>query len=115
MSILDKEFDGELLAQLNEKLAEAAKVMKEVNELRGKLGLDSLILTSWARDDLYRDIESQLDESEDEDIVQMNRREKSDLIYERIEQAQALYEQIKTDALEGQLNSAGWSTSSSYC
>ena len=115
MSILDKEFDGELLAQLNEKLVEAAKIMKEVNELRGKLGLDSLILTSWARDDLYRDIESQLDESEDEDIVHLNRREKSDLIYEKLEQAQALYEQIQTDALENELNSAGWSTSSSYC
>ncbi len=111
MSILDKEFDAEVLAQLNEKLAEAAKIMKEVNALRDKLGLDSLILTSWARDDLY----SQLRDEMDEDETINSDQERDDRIDEGMERAQSLYDQIKTSALEGQLNSAGWSTSSSYC
>lgn len=111
MSILDKEFDAELLEQLNTKLAEAAKTMKEVNALRSKLGLDSLILTSWARDDLYSEIRSRFDEDENISSDQ----EMDDLVDDKMAECEALYDRIKTDALESQLNIAGWSTSSSYC
>lgn len=108
MSELDKEFDAALLAQLNDKLAEAAKVMHEVNELRSKLGLDSLILTQWRREELYSEIKSKIEEEE-------NRRVDSREIYNRMEDYQSFYDQIKTDGLEREMNRAGWSTSSSYC
>lgn len=111
MSILDKEFDAEVLAQLNEKLAEAAKVMKEVNELRSKLGIDSLILTSWERDNLYSELQGKL--NEDENIS--SDQEYNDILDDKMAEYEAFYDRIKTGALEGQLNSAGWSTSSSYC
>ena len=112
MSILDKEFDAEVLAQLNEKLAEAAKVMKEVNALRDKLGLDSLILTVWARDDFRREIRSQIDDGE---LVVSDHNEMYELLDEKMDAAQARYDQIDTGPLERELNNAGWSTSSSYC
>lgn len=112
MSILDQEFDAEVLAKLNAKLEEAAKIMKEVNELRAQLGIDSLILTTWARDDFRREIRHQIDEGE---LVVSDHNEMYELIDERMDAAQSRYDQIKTDALESQLNNAGWSTSSSYC
>lgn len=111
MSILDKEFDAEVLAKLNAKLEEAAEVMKEVNALRSQLGLDSLILTSWERDHLYSELQSKFDEDENISSDQ----ELYDLIDDKMVEYEAFYGRIKTDALEGQLNSAGWSTSSSYC
>lgn len=107
MSDLEKDFEQHL-EQLNAKLAEAAKVMKEVNELRAKAGLESLIFSAWMREDAYRTIRNQIEEEE-------NRKPDSNEIYDRIEEMQARYEQIETGALENELNSAGWSTSSSYC
>lgn len=107
MSELDKDFEQHL-EQLNAKLAEAAKVMKEVNELREKAGLEALIFTQWMREDAYRSIRNQIEEEE-------NRKPDSDEIYERIEKLQETYEQIETSDLEREMNRAGWSTSSSYC
>lgn len=107
MSELDKDFEQHL-EQLNAKLAEAAKAMKEVNDLREKAGLESLIFSAWMREEAYTNIRRRIEEEE-------NRRPDSDEIYEKIEELQATYEQIDTSALERELNRAGWSTSSSYC
>lgn len=110
MSELDKEFDAALLEQLNEKLLEAAKAMKEVNEIRTKLGLDSLILSSWSRDDLYSEVERKFEEDES-----LHEDEIGDKIEEKMEEYQAFYDRIQTGPLESELGRAGWSTSSSYC
>jgi len=108
MSELDQEFDAALLEQLNAKLAEAAKVMAEVNALREKVGLESLILTSWRREDLYREIRDKIEEEE-------NREVDSSEIYDKMDEVAAFYETIQTSGLERELGRAGWSTSSSYC
>jgi hypothetical protein len=107
MSELDKDFEKHL-EELNAKLVEAAKLMKEVNDLREKAGLDSLIFSAWMREDAYRNIRNQIEEEE-------NRKPDSNEIYDRIEKLQETYEQIETSGLERELNRAGWSTSSSYC
>jgi len=107
MSDLEKDFDG-LVEQINAKLKEAAASLREVNELRAKAGLESLIFTSWQREEAYREIRNRIEEEE-------NRKPDSSEIYDEIEKRQELYERIDVRALENELGSAGWSTSSSYC
>ena len=63
MSDLEKDFDG-LVEQINAKLKEAAASLREVNELRAKAGLESLIFTSWQREEAYREIRNRIEEEE---------------------------------------------------
>jgi len=107
MSELDQEFDAALLEQLNAKLAEAAKVMAEVNALREKIGLESLIFTQWRREDLHRELRDKFEEE--------GRKVDSDEIYDKMDEISAFYDTIQTDGLEREIGRAGWSTSSSYC
>lgn len=99
MSELDKDF--ELVKQINAKLNEAAKALKEANELRAKAGFDAFIFTNWMREELsYKFRKEGVPNAE---------------LWDKIEEEQAKFEQFDTDALESQISSAGWSTSSSYC
>lgn len=84
---IDQEFD-ELVKQINLKLNEAAQALKEVNKLRSKADLKSLIDSSWIRVEISTDA------------------------YEEFE---LKIKNIDTSQLETELNKAGWSTSSSYC
>lgn len=111
MSELDKDFE-ETLKQLNAKLAEAAKVMEEVNELRAKAGLESLVFSAWMREEAYRKISREVNESVEAEDPDFDEDEAVDL---KMEEIQSRYDRIDTGALEGELNDAGWSTSSSYC
>ena len=107
MSDLDKDFEG-LVEQANAKLAEAAKALDEANELRSKAGFDSFIFSVWQREEAYRTIKNRIEEEE-------NRKATSEEIYDEIEKLQAKYEKFDVSELEGAMEDAGWSTSSSYC
>lgn len=107
MSELDKDFEG-LVEQINAKLAQAAAALAEANELRSKAGFDSFIFSVWQREEAYRSIKNRIEEEE-------NRKPDSEEIYDEIEKLQAQYEKFDVSELEGEMESAGWSTSSSYC
>jgi len=111
MSELDKDFDS-LVAQINTKLAEAADAMKEVNRLRVKAGLNSLIFSQWEREYIYEKVSREVNESEDSLHPDLDEDEIIDM---KMDEIAARYDRIQTDALEQELNQAGWSTSSSYC
>ncbi len=80
---LEAEF-GDTASQINRKIREATKALREVNRLREEANLPALFNSQWLRDegDCYL--------------------------------AQKL-EMIDVSDLETEINSAGWSTSSSYC
>lgn len=111
MSDLDKDFES-LVEQINAKLNEAAIAMKEANNLRIKAGLDSLIFSQWEREEAYRQISREVNESEEAEDPDFD---EDEVVQTRMEEVQAKYDSIDTDALERELNQAGWSTSSSYC
>lgn len=112
MNELDQEFDQALLEQLNAKLVEAAKVMAEVNTLRQQIGLDSLIFTQWERESLYEKVSREVNESEEAEHPDFD---EDQIIDMKMDTIAAKFDLIQTDALERELNQAGWSTSSSYC
>lgn len=121
MSNLDKDFDG-IVGQINVKLAEAASAMKEANVLRKKAGYLSLIFHQGMSETFYDRARDILDESgryDDQNLsgVALEEQEQRyDLeLEELIEAERAKYERFKVSALEEELHSAGWSTSSSYC
>jgi len=87
MSDLDKEFK-EVVIKINAKLAEAAAAVNEANRLAEEAKLPGLIFTQYVQEDL--------DNYECDDL-----REKFNL--------------VDVSDLEDALDSAGWSTSSSYC
>lgn len=89
MNKLNQEFNDTVEA-LKVKLQEAAKAMREANELREKANLPTLVMSVWVQDDLSNDECEELDAK-----------------------LKPLYNDIS--ALESELNDAGWSTSSSYC
>jgi len=111
MTDLEQDFDS-LLTQINTKLNEAADKLREVNELRKKAGLDALIFTSWEREEAYRRISRQVEESEEAQNEDFDIDEKVD---ELMDAEYRKYEAIDVRALERELSHAGWSTSSSYC
>lgn len=85
---LDEEFKS-YAAQINEKLAAAAALIREANELQEKAGLPMLIDSQFAKEDLDTDEEC-----------------------EKFEQRISL---IDSSELERALDQCGWNTSSSYC
>lgn len=107
MSELDKDFES-FLPQINAKLAEAAAAMKEVNRLRQEAGLESLIFTSWMRQEAWRNLNRQMDEMTEEEAEQFDIDAKMDEISDQ-------FAAIDVGPLESELSHAGWSTSSSYC
>ena len=90
MSELDKDFD-DVAAQINAKLEEAGKAMKEANELMEKAGIKTMFVHPDASI-YYYDIE------EDEEEAQEEMRDKLDIT-----------------PLFKELRRAGWSTSSMGC
>lgn len=102
MSELDQDFES-LAAQINVKISEAAKALREANELAEKAGLDGLIFTQWIGDDMR----------------QSNRYAEKPKTKEEIQDAldslEQKYDLIHVRELESEMGSAGWSTSSSYC
>jgi hypothetical protein len=111
MSELNNDFDS-LVEQINAKLNEAATAMKEVNNLRRKAGLESLIFSQWEREEAYRKISREVNESEEAEDPDFD---EDEVVQTKMEELQAKYDIIDTNALERELNQAGWSTSSSYC
>jgi len=102
MSDLEQDFNS-LVVQINSKLNEAAKALKEANQLREKAGLRSLIFNAWEREEAYSRFNDQADEDENVDVDEL------------MDEEYKKYQSIDTNALERELGSAGWSTSSSYC
>lgn len=88
MSDIDKEFK-DVVNQINAKLAEAAASLKEANRLAQEAGIPALIDSQFVRENLS-------DEDEEETF-------------------EAVIDYIDVSALEHELDTAGWSTSSSYC
>jgi hypothetical protein len=101
---LEKEFEKTAEA-INAKVKEATEALKEANRLASEAGLPALIYTQWTReDDDYEYSEEELEELEsDEDwdgeATPLERK----------------INMLDVSELEGQLEQAGWSTSSSYC
>lgn len=108
MSDLDKEFE-KTIDLLNEKLGDAARALKDANELCKKAGFPSMILASWVRDDLYKKIKKELESS----LVDGENLDTE--ISEKMKDEEARYNLIDLSDLETQLGIAGWSVSSSYC
>lgn len=111
MSELDQDFES-LAEQINAKLAEAAEKLREVNELRVQAGLQSLIFSQWERDDVYRRISREVEESDEASNPDFD---VDEAIETKMEEYEAKYNAIDVSDLEEELGSAGWSTSSSYC
>ena len=96
MSTLDQEFQ-ETVEQVNAKLDEAAKALKEAAKLAKKAGFKhGIIFSQWARENEGIDWSA-----EDADDKYMALEEK--------------YGMIDVSALEGAMEEAGWQPSSSYC
>jgi hypothetical protein len=102
MSELDQDFE-KVAEQINAKIKEAAAALKEVNELREKAGLPSLIYSNFVQDDmLWQNRNSDNPLSRDELTMKM-------------EEVEEKLSKIDVGPLEAELGDAGWSTSSSYC
>lgn len=104
MAKLEKEFE-ETAKQINAKAKEAADALNEANRLAREAGLPSLIYGMFQReDDYYEYSEEELEELEtdeewDGEATPMERKIKM----------------LDLSDLEGAMEEAGWSTSSSYC
>lgn len=103
---LDKEFE-QMIDQINAKLAESAKALREANELAQKAGYKhGLINSQWVRE--KETINLNQEDFEDDDAYD----EAYDRAYEALEEK---YSSIDVSDLESAMEEAGWSTSSSYC
>lgn len=89
MSDLEKSWE-ETAKEINAKLKEATAALKEVNRLSGEAGVDFLFISQWAYDELS---------SEEVAALKIKLADIKDSVKE----------------LESQIDSAGWSTSSSHC
>jgi hypothetical protein len=106
MSQLSAEFE-QTIEQINAKLAEAAKALREANELAKTAGYHYGIINSqYVRE---------------QDFVQVNEEDFEDLdaydeACDRADEAmEEKYSSIDVSDLEAAMEEAGWSTSSSYC
>lgn len=104
MSELDQDFD-QLVGQINSKVREAAIALKEANRLAREAGLDALIYTQWTDDNSEEEMTDEEREARENDPEWDG--ESSPL--------KMKMDKIDVDALESAIQSAGWSTSSSYC
>lgn len=100
MSELESKFD-EVIAKINVKLKEAAAALRAANELSYEANLPGLIHTQFTDNSNFVD--------------SLNLKEDTEEYVEAIENLPAIMEKIDVSELEGELESAGWSTSSSYC
>jgi len=106
MSDLEQDFD-KVAEQINAKVKEAADALREANRLADEAGLPSLIYTQWTSDDdsslqdLDKEARQKLEEDEEWDGESSPLKMKID--------------KIDVSDLEGEIQMAGWSTSSSYC
>lgn len=106
MSQLSAEFE-QTIDQINAKLAEAAKALREANELAKTAGYHHGIINSQ----YVRELEEvDVNEEDFEDPDQY------DEAYDRAcEALDEKYSSIDVSDLEAAMEEAGWSTSSSYC
>jgi len=98
MNKLEKDFD-ELAKQINSKIVEASLILKEVNSLKNKAGLISLIYTSYIS----------------EDIAYFNKGKSEEEISQMTEDFYQKIKKIKVKPLEEAISDLGWNTSSTYC
>jgi len=106
MSEIDKDFE-KVAAQINAKIKEAAAALSEANRLADAAGLPSLIYTQWIGED-----DSSLDDMSEEDRQRLEEDEEWDGESTPLKMK---IDMIDVSDLEGEIQSAGWSTSSSYC
>jgi hypothetical protein len=106
MSDLDKDFE-KVAQQINAKIKEAAAALSEANRLADAAGLPSLIYTQWIGED-----DSSLDDMSEEDRQRLEEDEEWDGESTPLKMK---LDMIDVSDLEGEIQSAGWSTSSSYC
>lgn len=102
MSELEQDFD-KAAEEINAKLAEAAKALKEAVRLAGQAGFPGLIFTQFTKEDLEwqnRNSDNPIPEEE---------------LDEKIEDLEALMQKIDVSEIESAIESGGWQTSSAYC
>ena len=104
MSELDQDFN-ELAERINAKLAEAAKALREANRMADEAGLPGLIYTQWTDDSSMEELSDEEREALEDDLEWDG--ESSPL--------KMKMDKIDVSDIEGAIQSAGWSTSSSYC
>jgi hypothetical protein len=102
MSDLEQDFN-KVAEQINAKIAEAAKALKEANRLADEAGLEGLIFTQFTKEDIQRSNKYADEPLDDEQLD------------DKIADLEEKYELIKTALLENEMGNAGWNTSSSYC
>lgn len=106
MSILDKDFE-KVAEQINIKVKEATTALREANRLASEAGLPVLVYNMYIGDkdtslsNLTFDELAKLEEDEEWDGESSPLKMKIDM--------------IDANELEGEIEIAGWSTSSSYC
>ncbi len=105
MSDLDKDFE-ETVAQINAKLEESAKALREANKLAIKAGYKhGLINSQWAREAEEMPSEEDFESPEEYDKA-------CDAHYDTLSKKYSL---IDVGNLEDAMMDAGWQPSSSYC
>jgi len=105
MSDLENEFKA-IVDQINAKVKEAAAALQEANRLASEAGLPALIYTQWTCDD------DDLDNLSEEELEKLEADENWDGESTPLKMK---IEKIDVSDLENAIESAGWSTSSSYC
>ena len=102
MNDLEQDF-AKTAELINAKIKEAVAALREVNRLADEAGLPSLIYTQYIEeyDDITEAELKLLEEDEDWDGESTPLKMKLNM--------------IDVSDLEGEIESAGWSTSSSYC
>lgn len=103
---IEKDFE-QTAAQINAKIKEAAMALEEANRLATAAGLPGLIYTQWVGED-----DTTLDDLSEEE---MQRLEDNDEWDGESTPLKMKMDMIDVSDLEGEIDSAGWSTSSSYC
>ena len=92
MSELSNDFDL-LVEQINAKLNEATKALKEANELKKKAGLETLIFTNWTREGKYSEFTRKLEEERGDDDYDIDRS-----VDDMIEDLSAQYHRINVSS-----------------
>ena len=106
MNELDIDFE-QIAQQINAKLKEATAALHEANRLSDQAGLPALFYTQWTSEedtslkDLDAEARQKFEDDEEWDGESTPLKMKMDL--------------IDISDLEDEIQSAGWSTSSSYC
>src|SRR5271166_3996364 len=106
MSEIDQQFKA-AAEQINAKLREAAAALREANKLANAAGLPCLIYTQWTSED-----DSTMDNLSDEERQALEDDEEWDGESSPLKMK---VDMLDVSELEGEISSAGWSTSSSYC